>query len=92
MAEIMRINMDLATNDPEAVFESPENLVDHIALTRGQKLAALKKWSFAVKARLDALSEGMRAAPLETDLRDVALLQRISTSIATASAPLPTPG
>lgn len=63
MAEIMQINSTQAISDPESVFGCPSEIADHVGLTRGQKIAALERWIFCVRARLDAVSEGMASRP-----------------------------
>ncbi len=63
MAEIMHINSTQAVSDPETAFEHPHDIAEHIGLTRGQKIAALERWNFNVRARLDAVSEGMTTRP-----------------------------
>ena len=82
MAEIMNIDMQKATTDPEAVFKSPAEIAEHVGLTRGQKIATLEKWAFSVRARVDALSEGMMNHPNGAYTRDVELLRNIEKEIA----------
>ena len=82
MREIMHINMDRATNDPESQFAAPADIVGHIALTRGQKIATLERWAFSVQARVDAASEGMDYKRGNAYTRDVELLRRIEQCIA----------
>ena len=81
MTEIMNIDMQKATNDPAAVFESPAEIIEHIGLTRGQKIATLEKWGFSVRARIDALSEGMLNHPGGAYTRDVELVRSIEKAI-----------
>lgn len=78
MTEIMSINTEKALADPEAVFAAPEDLATSIALTRGQRIAALDRWAFTVRARIDALSEGMTSHPEGAYDRDVELARLIS--------------
>ena len=63
MTKIMQINSTQAVADPETAFEHPGEIADHVGLTRGQKIAALERWIFSVRARLDAVSEGMTSRP-----------------------------
>ena len=77
MTEISNINVRQATTDPEAVFGSPSELVASVGLTRGQKISALEKWAFNVRARVDALSEGMLNHPDGAYARDVESLGQI---------------
>jgi hypothetical protein len=81
MTEIMKIDMQKATTDPEAVFESPAEVGEQIGLTRGQKIATLERWAFSVRARVDALSEGMMNHPGGAYTRDVELVRTIEKAI-----------
>ena len=87
MAEIMHINMHNATTDPEAVFGSPAEVVGHVGLTRGQKIATLERWGFSVRARIDALSEGMLNHPNGAYTRDVELVRTIEKAIEELNQP-----
>ncbi len=69
-----------ATQDPEARFSSPDDVVSDNALTREEKIAALKHWRFTVDQRLAAGDEGM--PPAGTEARDAELLRRIDLVIA----------
>ena len=75
MTEIFRLNTQEARFNPEAVFDGPEKLLEAVALTRGQKLAALEQWAKSVELRLDAGAEGMPPSGTEND--DAELLRRI---------------
>lgn len=77
MTEISNVNVRQATSDPEAAFRSPSELVASVGLTRGQKISALEKWAFNVRARVDALSEGMLNHPEGAYAKDVDLLRLI---------------
>ena len=59
MSEIMRIEPDKARQDPEAVFDRPADIEKEVGLTRGQKLATLKRWEADVTRRLESTDEGM---------------------------------
>jgi hypothetical protein len=59
MGTVSRLDHDKARNNPEAVFERPEDLSAEVGLTRGEKIAALKRWQGAVQRRLDSADEGM---------------------------------
>ena len=48
MTEVAALNRDIAKRHPENVFESPLEIVDEILLTRGEKLATLKRWQFSI--------------------------------------------
>jgi hypothetical protein len=79
MSEIMRINPDKARLDPETVFEKPAEIEKHVGLTRGQKLATLRRWEADVTQRLEATTEGMPSN--DTTSADAALLKEIKIVI-----------
>lgn len=66
-----------ATSNPDAGFASPDEVVENIALTAGQKIATLDRWAFTVRSRVDAMSEGMTTQPEGAYTRDVELLRQI---------------
>jgi len=80
MAEISRINMDAARFDPEKEFGTPDKLAEAIGMTRGQKIAALDRWSKQVLDRLGATSEGMPTH--RTSGRDMQLIDEIQAVLA----------
>ena len=84
MSEIMRINPDKARQDPEAVFARPADIEKHVGLTRGQKLATLKRWEADVTQRLGATTEGMPSNDTTSD--DSALLKEIKIVIEAINA------
>lgn len=59
MSTISHLNHDRALNNPEAEFETPQLLADEVGLTRGEKIAALKRWADLVDRRLASGNEGM---------------------------------
>ncbi len=89
MAEIYRINMRAATTDPEATFSRPSEVAEHLGLTRGQKIATLEKWQFAVRSRVDSVSEGMTNYPEGAYTRDVDLLRDLEKAIEALVHPPP---
>lgn len=80
MTEIMRINPDKARLDPETVFARPADIEKHVGLTRGQKLATLKRWEVDVTRRLESAAEGMTSNDETTD-DDAVLLKEIRVVI-----------
>ncbi|MCB1510904.1 MAG: hypothetical protein KDJ36_08365 [Hyphomicrobiaceae bacterium] len=94
MATISKVQRDTVRTDPEAAYETPEQLATDPGLTRGERLAALEKWRFALQSRLDANAEGMTAAPqIRQDTgrttdpvsRDVALIREVELLITSLS-------
>ncbi|MGE0056115.1 MAG: hypothetical protein AB7S74_18115 [Hyphomicrobium sp.] len=69
------INRERALYDPETEFKSPGDLAREIGLTRGEKLAALRRWSFNVDRRLASGYEGMPTNG--TEPADAELLRNI---------------
>jgi len=84
MSEIMRINPDKARLDPETVFARPADIEKHVGLTRGQKLATLRRWEADVVQRLEATTEGMPSN--DTTSADAALLKEIKIVIEAIAA------
>lgn len=84
MSEIMRLNPDKARQDPETVFDRPADIEKHVGLTRGQKLATLRRWEVDVTQRLEATDEGMPSNGTSAD--DAALLKEISIVIEALTA------
>jgi hypothetical protein len=78
---------DEARYNPEGEFEHPSELANAVALTRGEKLAALDRWEFQVERRLAAASEGMptcgRAA---ADLKLLEDIRRVRETLRHAAA------
>lgn len=75
MPTISRLNHDRALNNPEAEFASPRALADEVGLTRGEKIAALKRWAYLVDRRLASGNEGMPVN--DTEERDAELMREI---------------
>ncbi len=77
MGTIMRINVDKARFDPATVFLRPMDIVAEPGLTRGQKLATLKRWSDSLHAQLAAASEGMQT-PCRMSVEVISTLDEIA--------------
>lgn len=75
MSTISRVKPDQARYNPEAEFGHPSRLLESVALTRGQKIAALERWAFALQRRIDAGSEGMPGT--ERTAEDLELLEAV---------------
>lgn len=76
MAEVMKIDREAAKTEPESHFSTPEELVSCEALTRGEKIATLKRWAFLVDRRLASGDEGMPISG-DQEAADAELLQKI---------------
>ena len=85
MSEIMRIQPDKARQDPETVFDRPADIEKEVGLTRGQKLATLKRWEADVMRRLDSTAEGMTSNDATAD-DDAVLLKEIKVVIEAINA------
>ena len=81
MTEILNFDRDKARADPEGYFQTPADVLEHIALTRGQKIGTLQRWAFAVRARVDSVNEGMLTPPDDVYGTDVELLRLIERLI-----------
>ena len=77
MGTIMRINVDKARLDPATVFARPMDIVAEPGLTRGQKLATLKRWSDSLHDQLAATSEGMQT-PFRMSVAVISTLDEIA--------------
>jgi hypothetical protein len=84
MSEIMRIEPEKARRDPEAVFDRPADIEKEVGLTRGQKLATLKRWEADVTRRLESTDEGMPSN--NENSNDAALLKEIKVVIEAINA------
>ena len=56
------IDMDKAMLDPGSVFDAPETVCDHAALTREQKIEILRRWEYDASEVSVAREEGMPGA------------------------------
>ena len=77
MGTIMRINVEKARFDPSTVFPRPMDIIEEPGLTRGQKLATLKRWSECLHDQLGAASEGMQT-PFRMSVEVISTLDEIA--------------
>ena len=77
----MTETMPTPVADPEVKFISPSEIVEHATWSSPQKRKALESWLFTVRARLDAVSEGMTTHPGGTYTKDVELARAIEKAI-----------
>ncbi len=73
--KLVDLNRERALYDPESEFSSPCEIAKEVGLTRGEKLAALQRWSYGVNRRLASGYEGMPTNG--TEPRDAELLRNI---------------
>lgn len=59
MTEIVHLDTEKSRFEPDAVYASPMDLVNEAGLNRGQKIAALERWSLTLQDRIRATGEGM---------------------------------
>jgi hypothetical protein len=59
MATIADLPREKAKFNPGAVFDTPNDVVGEILMTRGEKIATLKRWREDVLSQLRAGDEGM---------------------------------
>jgi hypothetical protein len=76
MVQIVNLNTEKARLEPDTVFSSPLDIVAEQGLTRGQKIAALKRWEQTLQDRLRATSEGM-SPPAGQTANEAAIIERI---------------
>ena len=53
------VDLDKAMLDPESVFVTPEEVRDHAALTKEQKIEILRRWAYEASELAVAEEEGM---------------------------------
>jgi hypothetical protein len=71
-------NRDLAKRDPERVFGTPDAIVVEKLLTKGEKVATLKRWRQSILEELSASGEGMRTHGVSSER--ARLLEQIETA------------
>lgn len=54
------LDLEQARLDPGSVFDSPEALRDHAALTQAQKIELLRRWAYDASELAVAEEEGMQ--------------------------------
>lgn len=59
MSVIGTINREAAKFAPETTFDAPHEVVDEPMLTRGEKLATLKRWREQLLGQMSAADDGM---------------------------------
>ncbi|MBS0243704.1 MAG: hypothetical protein JSS20_16120 [Proteobacteria bacterium] len=79
MSVVATLPRELAKTDPGAVFSSPEDVVHEVLLTRGEKIATLKRWRQEVALQLRAADDGMSTR--RTSAEHVDLMQRIGVAL-----------
>jgi hypothetical protein len=75
MSTISHIDTQSARFNPEAEFDHPQQVLETVGLTLGQKVATLQRWEELAARRLAATSEGM--PPNGTTDANVKLLDEI---------------
>ncbi len=55
----INLNLEKARLDPGAVFETPDDLLEHPELDRSQKIELLRRWEYDAKELEVAEEEGM---------------------------------
>ena len=59
MNEIVHLNTEKSRFEADTVYDSPMDLVNESGLNRGQKIAALERWSVTLQDRIRATGEGL---------------------------------
>ncbi len=88
MGTISRLKPDAARHAPETQFKDPWQLAAEVGLTRGQKLAALRRWEQTVVHELTAAGEGMTSGDATTPQAE--LLAEIGKAILSLQGETPT--
>ncbi|MEJ2274445.1 MAG: hypothetical protein P8Y01_07705 [Woeseiaceae bacterium] len=76
-----RVNLEQALLDPAGVFESPEEVRDHTALTTGQKIEILRRWVYDENEIAVAEEEGMLGGNPPMLKRVLVALEELGASI-----------
>lgn len=74
------LDLDRALLDPSAVFRAPEEVIQHPALTRHQKIEILRRWAYDATELLIADDENMPPG-------EEPLLDRIHQALDTLTSP-----
>ena len=69
------IDLQQALNDPADVFENPDAVVQHPALTREQKIQILNNWQLDASRLVESEGEGMIG-------EDASMLHRVRMALA----------
>jgi hypothetical protein len=80
MGEIVNLNVEKARMEPDVVFARPLDIVAEPGLTRGQKIATLKRWHQTLSDRMRATSEGMAPPPGQTS-QEAATVEEIAKAL-----------
>jgi hypothetical protein len=86
MSEIMHLDIEKARLEPDAVFARPADLVQAVGLTRGQKIAALRRWELLMHDKMRATDEGMEA-PTGRPTTEATTIQAIGEALESIAAP-----
>ncbi len=89
MGEVVNLNVEKARLEPDAVFARPLDIVAEPGLTRGQKIATLKRWNQTLLDRMRATSEGMAPPPGQT-AQEAATVEEIAKALEFLEDPAPT--
>ena len=76
-----RPDIDQAMLDPPSVFATPEEVLDHPALTQAEKIEILQRWEYDAAEIAVAVEEGMPGA-------EETLLRRITLALQQLAGPL----
>lgn len=80
MSEVSKLPRGEAKLDPGSVFNSPAEIVDEVLMTRGEKIATLKRWRVEVISQLRAADEGMHTR--SASAAHAELLRKIESALA----------
>ena len=89
MTEVRALNRDAAKQQPESAFESPLGIVNEMLLTKGEKLATLKRWRLSVLGELNASNEGMATRGYAREQLQLAVLEEIEQAKARLQPEMP---
>jgi hypothetical protein len=89
MSVIAQLDRTKAKYSPADVFNSPEDIVNEIMMTRGEKLATLGRWAHDICHEMSAATEGMKTVGMADGL--VSSLDSINAAIEQLTKPEASP-
>lgn len=81
MSEVSKLPRGEAKLDPGSVFDSPAEIVDEVLMTRGEKIATLKRWRAEIVSQLRAADEGMQKGRATATPNQEELLRMIEAAL-----------
>jgi hypothetical protein len=81
------VNLAKALVDPDSVFATPEEVLDHAALSHGEKIEILRRWEYDASEVDVAREEGMPGSDNDLLRRVLLALEQLATVDPEQAAP-----